>query len=74
MTSIKSPKAKELVANWAITGPVLERLRIEEYRHSNVAEILLSLRDVTRASLIAHPPKPDSGMIEMQRLFSKMKR
>lgn len=74
MARIGGKKSKELVANWSITGPILERLKIEEYRNSNLADILLSLSDVTRSSLLAHPPKPYSGLIEMQRLFSKMKR
>ncbi len=72
MARIKS--AKELVANWAITGPVLEQLRVEEHRNSNLADTLLSLSDVTRSSLLAHPPTPYSGMIEMQQLFAKMRK
>jgi hypothetical protein len=74
MSPISHSKSREIVKNWAVTGPVLEKLRIDEYRKSDLSEILLSLSDITHSSLIAHPPKPYSGVIEMQRLFSKMKR
>jgi hypothetical protein len=74
MSRISRTKSKEIVRNWAVTGSVLERLRIEEYRRSDLSEILLSLSDITHSSLIAHPPKPYSGVVEMQRLFAKMKR
>ena len=66
--------AKKWVANWRLTGPILERLRIEEHRTSNLTETLLSLSDVTRSSLLAHPPEPTSGIIEMQRLFAKIRK
>ncbi len=74
MAEINSTTAKEWVTNWVETGPLLERLRIEAHRTSNLAETLLSLSDSTRASLLAHPPKPTSGIIEMQRLFGKLRR
>jgi len=61
------------VERWAETGPVLERLRLEEHRNSRLSETLLSLSDVTDAALLANPPKPDSGIIEMQRLFAKFR-
>jgi hypothetical protein len=64
---------KDWIANWQKTGPMLERLSIEEYRAKGLAATLLSLSDVTTASLLAHPPKPTSGIIEMQRLFAKMR-
>ncbi len=74
MTDKEIVTAKKWIANWRETGPILERLRVKEYRASNLAETLLSLTDVTGASLHAHPPKPDSGIIEMQRLFAKLRK
>jgi hypothetical protein len=62
------------VDNWKELGPILERLRVEEYRSGSLAETLLSLSDVTEAALKANPPQPYSGMIEMQRLFAKLRR
>ena len=72
MTDKELAVTKEWIANWRENGPIIERLRVKEYRVSDLAETLLSLSDVTEASLRAHPPKPTSGIIEMQRLFSKL--
>ena len=74
MAVTDSITAKEWVANWLETGPVLERLRIEAHKKSVLADTLLSLSDATRASLLAYPPKPTSGIIEMQRLFTKLRK
>ena len=73
MTGKESSEIKDWIANWQKTGPMLEDLCIEEYRAKGLAATLLSLGDVTKASLLAHPPKPTSGIIEMQRLFAKMR-
>ena len=73
MTKKELAATKEWIANWREMGPILEQLRVKEYHASDLAETLLSLSDVTRASLKAHPPKPTSGIIEMQRLFAKLR-
>lgn len=64
---------KAWVNNWKKIGPELEKLRIEEHRSANFAETLLSLSDVTKAALNSNPPLADSGVIEMQRLFAKIR-
>ncbi|CAN5368147.1 hypothetical protein BH10ACI2_BH10ACI2_26050 [soil metagenome] len=74
MIASELEKAKIWVDNWRQTGLVLERLRIEEHSTANLNEILVSLSDVTRSSLLAHPPEPTSGIIEMQRLFGKIRK
>lgn len=74
MAATESFTAKEWVANWINTGPLLEQLRVDTHRKSNLADSLLSLSDASRASLLAYPPKPTSGIIEMQRLFAKFRK
>ena len=66
--------AKDWVNRWRLIGPELERLQLDEQRKADLFETLFSLSDVNDASLLAHPPKPESGVIEMQRLFSKFRR
>lgn len=61
------------VSNWRSLGPILDQLRLEEHFSSDLAASLLSLSDVTEASVRANPPKPYSGVIEMQRLFAKLR-
>ena len=72
MTEAK--KLKEWVKNWKSLGPRLEKLRIAEYRNSDLSETIFALSDASEAALRAHPPKPTSGLVEMQRLFAKMRR
>ncbi len=74
MTSAKREKMRKWVENWKETGKVLREIEIEEYRRSNIGETILSLSDASEAALLAHPPKPSSGLIEMQRIFSKKTR
>jgi hypothetical protein len=69
---IKRISAKAWVSNWKKLGPELELIQIEEHKRSKLADTLLSLSDINEASLLTFPPTADSGMIEMQRLFSKL--
>ena len=62
------------VNNWKETGEVLKKLRREEIRNLNIAEEILSLSDASEAALKMYPPKPTSGLIEMQKLFMKLKK
>ncbi len=73
MSVVDHTEIEAWVNNWKELGPVLERLRIEEYRSANLAETLVSLSDVTEAALKANPPQPYSGIIEMQRWFTKLR-
>ena len=70
----EAEKLKKWVRNWESLGPRLEKLRVEEYRNSNIADTIFALRDASEAALRAHPPKPTSGLVEMQRLFAKLRR
>lgn len=57
---------------WKDTGKVLAELRIEEFRRSDASKMFLSLTDASEAALIAYPPKPTSGLVEMQKIFRKL--
>ncbi len=72
MKTTKRQTANAWVSNWKTLGPELERIQIEEHNRSNLADTLLSLSDVNEAALLKFPPTAESGMIEMQRLFSKL--
>jgi hypothetical protein len=69
---MKKLTAEAWVANWKRLGPELERLQIREQKDSDLADTLLSLSDVNEAAVLAFPPVADSGLIEMQRWFSKL--
>jgi hypothetical protein len=61
---------KQLVKQWEVTGPLLERLRREELRGKpydwREADALLSLVD--HADL---PERMTSGLVEQQRIFMR---
>jgi hypothetical protein len=67
-----SPSIKAWVDRWKETGEVLSALRVEEFRRSDASAIFLSLTDACEAALIAYPPKPTSGLVEMQKIFRKL--
>lgn len=63
---------KGWVNRWRETGKALNALRIEEFRRSDPSSVFLSLTDASEAALIAYPPKPTSGLVEMQKFFRKL--
>lgn len=74
MTENEREKLREYVSRWQETGEFLEKLKLEEFRRSDLAETILSLSDASESALEFYPPKPTSGLIEMQKLFAKLKR
>ncbi|HEX8736043.1 MAG TPA: hypothetical protein VF721_12020 [Pyrinomonadaceae bacterium] len=74
MTDEEKEKLRAWVNGWKETGEVLEKLRREEIRNLNIAETILSLNDASESALLFYPPQPTSGLIEMQRLFMKLKK
>ena len=65
--------AAEWVAIWKETGPILAQIQIDEHRSANLENTLLTLSDVNEYSIRSHKPVPYSGIIEMQRLFAKLR-
>lgn len=74
MNEDEREKMRQWVNNWKETGEFLEKLRREEIKSLNIAEEILSLSDASESALRFYPPKPTSGLIEMQRLFAKFKK
>ncbi len=73
MDRAKKMTAADWVANWRETGPILEQLQIDEHRSANLEDRLLLLSDVNEYSIRMNKPVPYSGIIEMQRLFAKLR-
>ena len=63
--------AAEWVARWRTIGPVLERERAAEFASADLIATTAAFDGLLRASLCAHPPSPDSGLIEQQRIFRR---
>jgi hypothetical protein len=62
------------VETWKQAGPELEAIRREEIRQMEDSRpILEALEPAFNQALRDLPPRPTSGMIEMQRLFAKLR-
>jgi len=63
----------EWVARWRVLGPVLERERAAEFAATDLAATMAGFDSIFAASLRVDPPSPDSGLIEQQRLFRRLR-
>lgn len=73
MSPVEKEKIRAWIRRWSENGLMLQRMRLEEHLRSDLGETLLALTDANDAAIIAHPPKPYSGVIEMQRIFAKLR-
>jgi hypothetical protein len=64
---------EEYVARWRRIGPELERERRELFAPENAAGSIRAFDGLVLQTLKTYPPSPDSGLIEQQRLFRKLR-
>lgn len=68
-------QARRWVENWKETGPELERIRRREIRATDTPTALSALSSAFAAALFLNPkPRPSSGLVEQQRLFSRWRK
>lgn len=65
--------AAEWVARWRALGSVLERERTAEFAAAGIAAISAAFDGLLQVSLRTHPPSPDNGLIEQQRLVQRIR-
>jgi hypothetical protein len=58
---------------WKTAGPLLERIRREELRKLDTLRTIEALTFAIDFSKDPFRPKPTSGLIEQQRLFTKLR-
>ena len=63
----------EWVAAWKKAGHDLQQIRIEEIRTADTRAAIESLDAAFRSALLHYPPVPDSGLIEQQKFFQRLK-
>ncbi len=61
------------IETWKQTAPELEELRREEIRTADTRKAIESLDGAFKSAVRHLPPLPDSGLIEQQRLFRRIK-
>ncbi len=66
-------KMRKWVETWKKYGPELEAIRQQEVRDADNALSLAQLGRAFDYATRSRPPGESSGMIEMQRLFAKLR-
>ncbi len=61
------------VRHWAAAAPELEAIRREEIRTADNRKVLAILEPAFNQALRAQPMRQSSGMVEMQRVFRKLR-
>lgn len=61
------------VQTWKEAGPALEAIRRSEIRDADNLEVLASLESAFNQALAALPPRPSSGLVEMQGWFARLR-
>jgi hypothetical protein len=62
---------EEYVRSWASNGPLLEKIRDREIRHSDTATSIRMFDQAFRIALRDLPPRTSSGLVEWQRYMSR---
>ncbi|HXB72919.1 MAG TPA: hypothetical protein VNY05_32080 [Candidatus Acidoferrales bacterium] len=62
------------VATWREAGPVLEAIRGREIQQADNVEVLAMLECAFNHAVREMPPRPSSGLVEMQGWFAKLDR
>ncbi len=59
------------VRTWKEAGPRLEAIRRREIREADNLKVLASLESAFNHALRSMPPRPTSGLVEMQKWLAK---
>ena len=62
------------VQTWKKAGPELEAIRRREIRDADNLQVLAALEGAFNHALRSNPPRPSSGLVEMQRYLAKLGR
>jgi len=66
-------KLRAWAESWKKTGKVLEELRHEEIKNSNLADSIGSFNLALKSALWLEPAKPYSGFVEYHKFLSKLR-
>ena len=62
------------VQTWKDAGPELAAIRQKEIRDANNLDVLKALESAFNHAVRTLPPRPSSGMVEMQSVLAKLRR
>jgi hypothetical protein len=76
MADNQSMDERERIARWVQTwkeaGPELEAIRRREVEEADNLQVLALLETAFNHALRSMPPRPSSGLVEMQEWFAKI--
>ena len=61
------------VQTWKAAGPELEAIRRREIHEADNLQALASMESAFNHAARTMPPRPSSGMVEMQEWFAKLR-
>lgn len=67
-------KIRRWVRTWEEAAPALDEIRRREIREADNLKVLAALESAFNHAVHSMPPRPSSGMVEMQRWFAKLPR
>jgi hypothetical protein len=62
------------VETWKEAGPQLEAIRRREIREADNLKVLAALEGAFNHAVRSLPPRPSSGLVEMQQWLAKLRR
>ena len=65
---------RRYVETWREARPLLDAIRHKEIREADNLKVLAILEGAFNHALRTLPPRPSSGMVEMQKWFAKLPR
>jgi hypothetical protein len=74
MTDAEKAAYKERIAAWKRAAPVLQEVRDADIRAADTVAAIESMTLLFRDAVKHLPPRPDSGLVEQQRWFMKLRR
>ena len=65
---------RRYLETWKEAGPLLDAIRHKEIREADNLKVLAILEGAFNHALRTLPPRPSSGIVEMQKWFAKLRR
>ncbi|MEO8024848.1 MAG: hypothetical protein ABI823_00160 [Bryobacteraceae bacterium] len=73
MDDVEREQIRQWAAAWKRVAPQLEEIKRRELRDIDTMEALAALEPAFNHATRTLPPRESSGLIEMQRLFAKIR-
>jgi len=74
MTDTEAEQIRQWLDNWKRASETLEQLRIKEIRESDVIDAIPAFDDAFESALWLTPNSPTSGLVELQKIFARMRK